>query len=85
MEIIQRPMKYVLTLRTVLLMAPLAAVCAAVSPLPSAQAVWRMTTDEAARKQPFALKENGPVKFEPLSAAEAVESRNAAARIRRSR
>lgn len=34
-----------------------------------------MTTDEAARKQPFALKENGPVKFEPLSAAEAVESR----------
>jgi sucrose-6-phosphate hydrolase SacC (GH32 family) len=48
---------------------------AADDPLPTAKVVWRMTADEAAAKQPFALKENGPVKFEPLGAAEAVESR----------
>lgn len=62
-------MRYALTLRTALLMAPLAAVCAAANPLPGAQAVWRMTTAEAAVRPQFALKENGPVKFEPLGAA----------------
>ncbi len=60
---------------TAMLLAPLAALHAADNPLPSAQAVWRMTADEAARQQPFALKANGPVKFEPLSLADAAESR----------
>ena len=68
-------MKTTLTLLTALLLAPLAALHAADNPLPTAKAVWRMTADVATGKQPFALKENGPVKFEPLSAAEAAESR----------
>ena len=62
-------------LRTALLLAPLAALHAADDPLPATKAVWRMTSDEAARKQPFALRENGPVKFEQLSSADAAESR----------
>ncbi len=68
-------MKAALTLLTALLLAPPAALHAADNPLPSAQAVWCMTADEAAQRQPFALKENGTVKFGPLGVAEAVESR----------
>ena len=68
-------MKPALTLITALLFAPLAALHAADNPFTSAKAVWRMTAEEGAGKQPFAPKENGPVKFEPLGAAEAVESR----------
>ena len=69
-------------LLTILLLAPLAALHAAdrpattpSNPLPTAKAVWRMTADEAAAKQPFALKAEGPVKFEPLSPEDAAESR----------
>ncbi len=41
---------------TALLLAPLATLQAADNPLPSAQAVWRMTANEAAVRQAFALK-----------------------------
>lgn len=58
-----------------LLLGSLAALHAADNPFASAKAVWRMTADKAAAKQPFALKENGAVKFEPLRAADAAESR----------
>jgi sucrose-6-phosphate hydrolase SacC (GH32 family) len=75
-------MKHPLTLFTTLLLAPLGTLHAADkpaplpdNPLPTAKAVWRMTGDEAAAKQPFALKAEGPVKFEPLSPEEAAESR----------
>ena len=68
-------MKHTLALLTALLLVPLAALHAADNPFASAKAVWRMTTEEAAGKQPFALKENGPVKFVQLGAAEAAESR----------
>ncbi|MBM4025436.1 MAG: glycoside hydrolase family 32 protein, partial [Planctomycetes bacterium] len=67
-------MKSTLTLLTALLLAPSAAQHAADNPFASAKAVWRMTADAAAAKQPFALKEKGAVKFEPLGAAEAAES-----------
>ena len=68
-------MKHTLPLLTALLLAPLAAVHAADNPIPNANAVWRMTTEDATGKQPFALKANGPVKFEQLSSADAAESR----------
>ena len=68
-------MKLALTVLTALLLAPLAALYAADNPFASAKAVWRMTADADAAKQPFAIKENGAVKFEPLGAADAAESR----------
>jgi len=68
-------MKPILTLLTALLLSPLAALYAADNPFASAKAVWRMTADADAAQQPFALKENGAVKFEPLGAADAAESR----------
>ena len=68
-------MKYSMNILTALLLAPLAALHAADNPLTSAKAMWRMTPDDAAGKHPFALKENGPVKFEQLGSAEAAESR----------
>ena len=68
-------MKQAITFLTALLLAPLTALHAADDPLPTAKAVWRMTADEAAAKQPFGLKAEGPVKFEPLSPEDAAESR----------
>ncbi len=68
-------MKHTLAVLTALLLVPLAALHAADNPFASAKAVWRMTTEEAAGKQPFALKENGSVKFVQLGAADAAESR----------
>ena len=69
-------MKPTLALITTLLLAPLAGMHAADNPFASAKAVWRMTADAAAARQPFALKENGAVKFEQLGAKDAAESRN---------
>lgn len=69
-------MKSTLIILTALVLSPLATLYAADNPFTSAKAVWRMTAEAAAGKQPLALKENGPVKFEQLSAVEAAESRN---------
>lgn len=70
------------TVITALLLAPLAALRADNKPAPipanpllTAKAVWCMTSDEAAAKQPFALRAEGLVKFEPLSSEDAAESR----------
>ena len=46
-----------------------------INPLPTAKAVWRLTGDAAAATQPFALKAEGQMKFEPLSPEDAAESR----------
>jgi sucrose-6-phosphate hydrolase SacC (GH32 family) len=68
-------MKPILAFLAALLLAPLAALHADDNPILTAKAVWRMTPDVAAGKQPIGLRPNGPVKFELLSSADAAESR----------
>ena len=71
-----------LTLITLLLLAPSAALHAEIqpatieaNPFPTARAVWRMAAEETPTIQPFVLSAKGPVKFEQLGPEDAMESR----------
>ena len=63
-------MKQIRVLLIAILLAPLAVLHAVENPLPTARVVWQMNESTTQAEHPYALKNNGTVKFEKLEGVE---------------